>query len=240
MNEAARTTMRARRRPSRVARGLTLIELTIIVAIIGLMAGLSLVSVNALGHSYLRSESVSLAGAIKECYDRSIMEKRVQRIVFDLAEDTWWVEATDDPYALDIDRLAAADDADELADLNEEPDFDEETPEEVRAAIMGSQSATFELDPAFEGKKKLQGDVHFGRVWTGMREEPFEKGLIFLHFFRGGFTEPLQLELFDGDPDGDDKEYLTLLVRPLTGKVRIYPEQLEAPEEDRRPWEEDR
>ncbi|MEL6188219.1 MAG: hypothetical protein AAFU79_26640, partial [Myxococcota bacterium] len=97
-------------------------------------------------------------------------------------------------------------------------------------------------DPNFGTKKlKLPGEVHFGRVWTGMREEPFEKGLVYLHFFRGGFTEPLQLELYDGPTNGDrdQRDYITLKVRPLTGKVRMYPKQLDEPDEDRRPWEED-
>lgn len=230
----------ARRRISapdarRSRRGLTLIEITIAVAIVGLIAGMAVIGISALSYSELRSTSVSLAGAIKESYDRSIMEKRIQRITFDLDNHAWWVEFTEDPYA-----LSAVEDEDDEEDI--EDFLDEDTPEDLVAALKGSRAASFSPDPNFGGRKlQLPGEVHFGRVWTGMREEPFEKGLVYLHFFRGGFTEPLQLELYDGPSNGDPdrRDYITLKVRPLTGKVRMYPKRLDEPEEDRRPWEED-
>ena len=224
-------------RPRAGRRGLTLIEITIAVAIMGLMAGIAVVSVQSLGTSRLRSASIAIAGAIKGSYDRSIMEKRIQRIVFDLEEQTWWVEYTEDPYALDVTALAEADDPDDPEELF----LDEEAPADLRAALEGGRAATFQEDERFGGKIVLPDGVYFGRVWTGMREEPFEKGRIYLHFFRGGFTEPLQLELFQGSPeeDPDRRDYVTLRVRPLTGRVRMYQERLEEPEQDRRPWEED-
>lgn len=223
--------------PRRRRRGLTLIELTITVAVIGLVAGLTLVSIQALGANHLRSASVEIAGAIKGCYDRSIMEKRIQRITFDLDEHVWWVEYTADPFALDPEVAANMDDPEEPEDL----DLDEEAPADLRAALEGGRAASFELDGWFGGKHPLPGEVHFGRVWTGMREDPFEKGRIHVHFFRGGFTEPLQLELYDGSPEADPEErsYVTLKVRPLTGRVRMYQKRLDEPEYERKPWEED-
>jgi prepilin-type N-terminal cleavage/methylation domain-containing protein len=225
-------------RPARRGtRGLTLIELTITVAVIGLVAAMAVVSVQALGHSHLRSTSVEIAGAIKQSYDRAIMEKRLQRIAFDLDEHAWWVEYTDDPYALDVERLGT----DEEEREEEELFLDEDTPEEVRAALEGGRAASFSPDPDFPEKMPLPGAVHFGRAWTGMREDPFEEGVVYLHFFRGGFTEPLQLELYDGHPDAprDTREYVTIKVRPLTGRVKMYQEQLEPPEDEGRMWEEE-
>ena len=43
-----------------------------------------------------------------------------------------------------------------------------------------------------------------------------------LHFFRGGWTEPAQIEITDGD------EVISLKVFPLTGRVRTYDEPLKA------------
>lgn len=237
MNETGATPrMRATasRRRASSKRGLTLIELVVVVAVIGLMAGLALVSVQSLSHSQLRSSSIAIAGAIKESYDRSIMEKRIQRMVFNLDDHVWWVEFTEDPYAL---RASDGDDDDDEDEL----DFDDETPEEVKRALRGSRAATFTPDPRFGKKSPLPGTIHFGRAWTGMREKPFEDGTVYLHFFRGGFTEPLQLELYDGSPDSrpDEREYTTLKVRPLTGRVKIYPKRLSEPENDLRPWEEE-
>lgn len=222
----------------RAQRGLTLIELTITVTIVALAAGMAVVSIQSLSHSQLRSSAVAIAGAIKESYDRAIMEKRMQRIAFNLDDHVWWVEYTEDPYALNVERLAKADRPNDLDD--EELFLDDDTPEEIRAALKGSQAASFSPDPSFGAKMPLPGDVHFGRAWTGIREEPFEKGTIYLHFFRGGFTEPLQLELFDGRRDSppESREWVTIKVRPLTGRVRTYPRRLEEPTDDGRMWEE--
>lgn len=217
----------------RQQRGLTIIELIITVAVIGLVAAMAFTSIGALSQSQLQSTSVSIAGAIKGAYDRSIMEKRIQRIAFDLDQHVWWVEFTEDPYALRTQEAEEDDDG--------ELDLDEETPAEIRAALEGNRAARFTPDPAFGSKLPLPGSVHFGRAWTGMREEPFDKGIVYLHFFRGGYTEPLQLELYDGSPDAepDSREYITIKVRPLTGKVRMYPKRLDEPDETRLPWEED-
>lgn len=220
----------------RASRGLTLIELAITVTVIALVAGLSVVSIQSLSHSKLRSTSVAIAGAIKESYDRSIMEKRIQRIAFDLDEHVWWVEYTEDPYALNVETLTREDEDERDDDLF----LDEDTPPEVRAALEGNRAASFNPDPSFGKRMELPGSIHFGRAWTGMREEPFEKGIVFVHFFRGGFTEPLQLELYDGSPDADpdEREWITLKVRPLTGRVRLYSKRLAEPEDEGRPWEE--
>lgn len=216
-------------------RGLTLIEITITIVIVALVSGIAMVSVQSLSHSRLRSSAVAIAGAIKECYDKAIMEKRIQRIAFDLNDHVWWVEYTEDPYALDIERLSSEDD-DEPEDLF----LDEDTPEEVRAALEGNRAATFSPDPSFGAKIPLPGGIHFGRAWTGMREKPFEKGIIYLHFFRGGFTEPLQLEIYEGSPESKPKsrEWVTIKVRPLTGRVKTYQKRLDEPEDQGRPWEE--
>ncbi|MBX2812822.1 MAG: prepilin-type N-terminal cleavage/methylation domain-containing protein [Myxococcales bacterium] len=217
----------------RVSRGLTLIEIVIAVGLVGLIAGGALVSIQALSHSRLRSATFALAGAIKESYDRAIMEKRTQRLTFDLNNHVWWAEFTEDPYA-----LSNPDIAEEEARL--QINLDDETPADIRKALLGQKAAAFAPDPYMGGKNKLPADIHFGRAWTGTSEDAFTKGLVYIHFFRGGFTEPFQLEIYDGPLNGNrqDREWMTIKVRPLTGRVRVYSEQLDAPDE-RRPWEED-
>lgn len=207
-------------------------EIMVAIGIMALVAGGAMMSMRALGGNRLRSASFSIAGAIKESYDRAIMEKRIQRLTFDLDNHIWWAEFTDDRYTLNPE-----DDTDHLFDID---DLDEDTPAEVRAALAGEKAAKFNPDPYMGKKVKLPADVHFARAWTAMSEDPFQKGLVHIHFFRGGFTEPLQLELYDGPRDGreTDREYMTVKVRPLTGRVKIYNRRLDKPE-IKRPWEED-
>ena len=89
------------RRPSAKRAGLTLIEITVALAIAALIVGVGLVSLNALTDADLKSGAVELTGAIKFSYDRAIMEKRTQRMGFDMSKGLWWIAFTDDPYGLD-------------------------------------------------------------------------------------------------------------------------------------------
>jgi hypothetical protein len=60
-----------------------------------------------------------------------------------------------------------------------------------------------------------------------------------MHFFSGGWTEAVQIELVERDcdervrpQDDRDTSYVTLRVLPLTGRVRTYHRQLERPDFD--------
>jgi prepilin-type N-terminal cleavage/methylation domain-containing protein len=215
-------------------RGFTLIELTIALAIAAMVVGLGLISLNALTHADLKSSAVELAGAIKFSYDRSIMEKRTQRIGFDIDKGLWWLDYTEDPYAFSAER--ARGNTGEQSPLREKGSKDavesiddifsrlgDEEDEEVKAAMAGSKAMAFVPDEASVEPRKLPGDIQFSKVWTGHQEESFTEGVAYLHFFESGWTEPAQIELTDGD------EVITLKVFPLTGRVRMVDEPLEDP-----------
>jgi general secretion pathway protein H len=220
------------RRPSKHERGLTLIEITVALAIAALVVSLGLVSLNALTDADLKSSAVELTGAIKFSYDRSIMEKRTQRMGFDMSKGLWWIDYTDDVYALDRERMRGKSGADspegeeqekkKPASLDEIFEQADEPEDEVKQAMEGGKALAFSPDEGAGLPRRLPGTVAFSKIWTGHQEEPFTEGVAYLHFFRSGWTEPAQIELTDGDG-----EYITLKVFPLTGRVRMYRKQLE-------------
>jgi general secretion pathway protein H len=220
------------RRPRPSARGLTLIELTIALALAALLVAVSVVSINALTDAHLRSSAIELAGAIKFNYDRSIMEKRTQRLGMDLDRHVWWVEFTDDPYAIARERLSGQEgDKRDLEgggdgeDASLDSFFSRNDGEaEIKQIMEGGKAAAFVPDEAAGQPRPLPGNVTFSKIWTGHQEESFTSGIAYLHFFRGGWTEPAQIELFDGD------DYVTVKVFPLTGRVRTYQKQLDDPD----------
>lgn len=221
-----RTSAKRRARPG--SRGLTLIEITIGLAVAALVTGVAVASINALTDAELRSASVQLTGAIKFTYDRAIMEKRVQRIGLDLDKHVWWIEYTEDPYALGRERLRGKEG--ESLEVEDRPERrrsrwnDEDL--EVKRAMEGGRAAQFVTDAEVGKPRSLPDNVAFSKVWTGHQEEPFLSGVTYLHFFRGGWTEAAQIELTDGE------EYRTLVVQPLTGRVRTYARRLEDPRAD--------
>ncbi len=214
-------------------RGLTLIEITIGLAVAALVMSMSVVAISSLTDAKLRSAAVELTGAVKYNYDRAIMLNRVQRIGMDLDEGTWWMEFTQDPFSLSQQlregEAGASKDEDGKLVYGDEEDLeidlgiDEDTDVEVRQALEGGRAASFQPDG--DGIRKLPGNVRFRRVWTGHQEKPFTKGIAFLHFFRGGWTEPALIELADAEED-----VVVLEVMPLTGRVRTKHEEFEAPD----------
>ena len=204
-------------------RGLTLIEVTIGLAIAAMVMAVGVTSLNAITDANLRSAAIEITGAIKYSYDRAIMEKRIQRIGFDLDRQVWWLEFTTDPYGLntELSRGEEGEKSDDGDDDDDDFDFDDDTDVEVRKALEGGKAAAFVPDSDSGKPRALQGEVEFESVWTGHQEESFKSGIAYLHFFRGGWTEPAQIVLTDGD------DYMTLKVSPLTGRVRMYKEKLD-------------
>ncbi len=203
--------------------GLTLIEIMFGLAIAVLIMGVGVTSLNAVTDAYLRSAAIEITGAIKFSYDRAIMEKRIQRIGFDLDRQVWWLEFSQDPYGL-AQELAQGEEGakvDDEATDNSPFSFDDDDDPEVVKALEGGRAAAFAPDGESGKPRKLTGDVTFESVWTGHQEQPFTSGIAYLHFFRGGWTEPAQVVLTDGD------DFITLKVSPLTGRVRMYRKKLE-------------
>ena len=85
------------------------------------------------------------------------------------------------------------------------------------------------------GGKSLQRDIRFRSVQTSHDDAPRTSGRAYLYFWRGGRTEQASIQLHIGD-SVDDARTLTLLVSPLTGKVRIRngPAELVVPLDDER------
>lgn len=215
-------------------RGFTLIELTIALAIAAMLVGVSMMSVQSLTGAELKSNAVKISGGIKFCYDRAIMEKRIQRIGMDLDKNVWWIEYTEDPFKLSQQRMRGTegrkrgDDGEFLEDEDDENStfFDDDVDGEVKLALEGGKGSRFVPDEDAGKPIVLPGNIRFGKVHTGHQEEPFTSGIAYLHFFRGGFTEPAEIELTDGD------EVVTLKVLPLTGRVRTYHRELKELELD--------
>jgi hypothetical protein len=70
------------------------------------------------------------------------------------------------------------------------------------------------------GGKMLQRGIRFRGVQTAHDDAVRTSGRAYLYFWRGGRTEQASIRLHIGESVDEDRT-LTLLVSPLTGKVRI-------------------
>jgi hypothetical protein len=148
----------------------------------------------------------------------------------------WWIDFTEDPFSLAAERDRGregtkSEDSEQLLAKKAEAegkrsifeDEDDRAKKEVEAVLEGGRAAAFNLDPEFGEPQAISSDVKISKVWTGHQEEPFTSGIAHIHFFSGGWTEPAQIELTDGD------SFITLKLYPLTGRVRTYDKELETP-----------
>ncbi len=213
--------------------GFTLIELMITLAIMAVVSATIVTSLGAITSASLRSEAIDLTGVMKMVYDRSVMLKRSQRIAFNLDTGTWWVEFSEERFAVSKTRLDG--ESGETGEEEEESDFfDDEIDESVKRAMRASKGASFQRDSDIEvGKPQpLDSGVCFSRIWTGHQEEPFKAGVTYLHFWPGGWTEDARIELIEAscedksEANPEDTDYITLRIMPLTGRVRSYPRRM--------------
>jgi general secretion pathway protein H len=71
----------------------------------------------------------------------------------------------------------------------------------------------------------LGGSVRFRKVWVSHQQAGLTAGTAYLYFWPSGQTEAASIELAQGD------DVTTLLVSPLTGRVRLVNGPAAAPGE---------
>ncbi|HXU72402.1 MAG TPA: prepilin-type N-terminal cleavage/methylation domain-containing protein [Polyangia bacterium] len=220
---------------SRARRGFSLVEVMVVIAIVGLLLGISVYGFRSVAKTGLRSSAAKLAGAIRYCFDRSVTTGSYFRIVLDLDTNKYWAERSDDRTYLNAgkeDSPGKGQAFDEAA-AEKKRDEDEAKIQEM-ATSVGGQMMT--LDPPPKPKRaKFQTfkdttlpQVKLGRaelfdVFTPRQREPYRKGRAYLYFFPDGHTERAIVRLHDGD------DFYSLVVHPLTGRVEVMSGKVDIP-----------
>ncbi|CAM3356120.1 prepilin-type N-terminal cleavage/methylation domain-containing protein [Corallococcus sp. ZKHCc1 1396] len=232
----------ARRRGA--PRGLTLIEITIAIAIAAVLFAAVTVGIGALTGAKAKGSATELAGVIRSLYDSAALSGKTCRLVFVIPdpkreEPTKYhaecaaggiTTARDRDNALredERDREQAARSGGGQDDRKNYMRSDNASPSaqelmEQEKTRIESQS-TFSAHTAEEiSPRELPSGVAVS-VWTRHQREPVESGVAYLYFFPQGYTEKAMVFLRQGD------NAWTLDVSPLTGKVNIASEALEVP-----------
>ncbi len=70
-------------------RGFTLIELTLVVLLLGLLANLSLPLISGFETNRMKAAARRISGTVKYLYNEAIMTGREQRLIFDISQKTY-------------------------------------------------------------------------------------------------------------------------------------------------------
>ena len=200
-------------------RGLTLIEIIVVIAIMALFVAVAIGGSMQLPSARLRRSTTMIASAIKVAYTRATATSRDLRLVMDLDQKSATGGA--DPMN-QLEQAAIA----EGARIMKGPSIPK--PRFHTIAVYG-----FGDVEAGKGGKPLQRGITFRSVQTTHDDAPRTSGRAYVYFWPGGRTERASIQLRIGD-SGEESRTLTLLVSPLTGKVTVKggPAELVVPTDD--------
>lgn len=226
-------------RPGRGERGFTLIEVMLVIAVIGLVATSAVVGFRHLARSDLRTSAAQLAGALRYLYDRASATGKMHRLVFDFEEGSYWAEVSDDRFFLPRQRETEERRLEEEEQVKKEEEEAKER-EEAQQAMGDSQYDLSRYQPEeFRPKRarfnafketalrpvRLKSGVRLAGLFTPRLAEPVASGKGYVYFFPLGTAEQAFVHL----SDESQETFYTLVVHPLTGRVRIENRYLPPP-----------
>lgn len=209
-------------------KGLTLIELIIVSALLVLLTAIVVPSIGAITGAQLRSTASGLSGTIRYTYDLAARKNQPFRVVLDLDEQAYWVESSSDRFLLNQEKSRIQNGA------VEEPDEDDrESRRFVSRGFIESdemwkpkKSASFsKFAGPLTPKVSLPEHITFQGAWVAHQKDRATSGLVYIYCFPTGITEQALIHLAEGDQD-----IFTIQVWPLTGTVKIYSYYLDEPE----------
>jgi general secretion pathway protein H len=218
-----------RKGPVQDARGFTLIEVMIAMALVALMVVAGVIGVRSLAKSDLRSTATRMAGAIRYLFDRASTTGRVHRLVLDFDAGKYWAEVTDDAFILgagketeetrkrEAEKIAKEQEAKRIAD-EKDAFFGTQIPSRYIPKPFVPKRAKFDAFREMAVKPvTLRSSVVFADIYTPRLALPLTEGRGYVYFFPMGMTEAAVIHL----SDKKGESFYTLIVHPLTGRVSV-------------------
>ena len=201
--------------PRHTMRGMTLIEIMIVLTIVASVMGLTAFSMSGLSASKVRSEAMHVAGAIRYVYGRAAINGVRYQLSFDVGANTLSVECSEKNIPVAV-----------AGDTAEKEERRDEDPEANPFGIASSGGGLTACDDKVMKDFALKDGVTIARVLTSHDEAPVEAGKATIGFFPNGFVERSIVWV-----KGADGGYFTLLIDPMSGRVKVKPGDLEVPDD---------
>ena len=209
-------------------RGLTLVELLIVIALIAVLGGTVLMGPGMLESSRLKSAATLIISGVRLGLARASTTGRPTRLAFDLDNGKLTLEEADSSVLLREHTKDASSGSSAATDLEKKAQAESERilqgPHAPRATfrpVPGFNSSPDETGPA----RSLGNGVQFISVQTEHDDDPRSSGRAYLYFFPGGTTERASVQLKRRGDDGG----LTVSISGLTGRAKIERGRVDLP-----------
>lgn len=215
--------------------GLSLIEVVVALAIVGLLVGGATTGVRALVRSELRQSAGRLGAAIRYSYDRAVTTGAYYRLHLNLDDQTYRLERSDARVLLSSEKERVT--HGRGADLDEEAKRAAKDEEAKSGTTSGLPQEL--LPPPSPRRPKFEEfkdtalplvrlrRIKILDIVTARQAEPYVAGHAYLHFFPDGHTERAVIHM--GVEAQDQDEQYTLMVHGLTGRVEVLPGHVPPP-----------
>ena len=206
------------------SRGLTLIEVLVVMSIVAILMGAIVIGSGQLASSRMRHSSTMIAGAIRVGFARSSATSKSVRLVMDFTENEIWLEEGDQPMLVQSKDTSGTGGA-AAATTAEKQAIQEgarivKGPTPPRASFREIDAMGLAASAPGKGHKPLERGIKFREVQAQHDDKPRTEGRAYLYFWPGGQTERAAIQLRVGE-DKEEKDAITLLVAPLTGKTTV-------------------
>ncbi|RMG97994.1 MAG: type II secretion system protein [Deltaproteobacteria bacterium] len=236
----------------RAPRGMTLIEIMVVVGVFALMASMVVVGFGTKRSAELNEAVTDLANTMRFAFDKSRVTGRYYRLLIDLDENRFSLQVADEamflsPTDRDGKTLVLSE-----AEREERARRDEQAKEAYFRQIeaLGGGGGTGGYDPyavrakdvprrrpplfeSFSPKNELSSlgkpivlpeGARVVYVRTAEDPQPITSGQAAIYFFPPGRTQLAHVQIVD--ERAEDEAY-TIVLQPLTGRVKILPERVD-------------
>ncbi len=209
----------------RLRRGITLIEVLIVMSIIGVVVGMAVISLGAVTGARLKQAATQVAGSSRIAYSHATAVSKVVRLNFDFDDGKIYLEESEGRHLLSNDRTGGAEAANDIEAMAQE---------NAEAATLRAPKATFQAAETVgfpEEGVELPGSIQFWQVQVAHQPEAIREGNAYLYFFPGGQTQhaAIQLRISNAEETGDGTGFMTVLISPLTGKATVKRGRVDPP-----------
>ncbi len=222
-------------------RGVTLLEIVIVLAIIGLLMVVGYMAIRNVTKAALREDATSLTAMLRAAHNMAAMSGKTHRLVIDLDHQVMRIESCEGKIKLSKAAKAGPAEPPRPEDLPDPKKIfgpGSTLPPEIAQSVAGKDP--LKVAAALQGKKvpdqcgpptlpngdsdgrgderKIHTDegVHIRRVFVQHLEDPALEGVVTINFFPMGYSEKAVIEI--GHEDGGQ---FTILVHGLTSRVEL-------------------
>lgn len=212
-----------------IERGVTLVEVLIVTAVIAIVTGAALWGPSAFTSVRLQRASVMIASAVRVAIGHANATSNTVRLVFDFDERSIALEESTQQMLLKKNDPAGGAAAATQAEQQAMDEIDKILKGPVAPRPQFKIAKAYGFDPDGGKKSKVIGpaDIRFLQIETQHDDLPVNTRRAYLYVWPGGATERAAIQIgVVGSKTTDtslipDADIRTILVQPLTGKTEL-------------------